>query len=95
MCLCILNISAVLMLNLQQPVDSHQEADILSWKPDRREDQEHCHKSSTGDAGSSNTGQRGCHTAGRTRSLSRSTKYTPQGFNHDKGVILATSNQSE
>lgn len=50
------------MLNLQQPVDSDQEADVLSGQPHRREDQKHGHKSSTGDTGCSNTGQGGCHT---------------------------------
>lgn len=74
--LYVLNISFVLTLNLQQPVDSDQEADVLSGQPNRREDQKHRHKSGTGDTGSSNTGQGGCHTEGKTSSLSRSTNHS-------------------
>lgn len=49
-------------LNLQQPVDSDQEADVLSGQPHRREDQKHGHQSSTGDTGCSHAGQGGSHT---------------------------------
>lgn len=51
----------MLPVNSQQPVDSDQEADVLSGQPHRREDQEHGHESSTGDTGRSNAGQSGCH----------------------------------
>ena len=65
----------VLVLNSQQPVDSDQEADVLSGQPHRREDQEHGHESRTGDTGCSDTGQGGCHTA-------QETSPTLSGTNH-------------
>lgn len=61
-CVCVCVISIVMMRNSQQPVDSNQEADVLSGQPHCSEDQKHSHESSTGDTGCSNAGQGGCHT---------------------------------
>lgn len=55
------SLSFVLTLNLQQPVNSNQEADILSGQPDCSEDQNHRHKPGAGNTGSSNTGHCGGH----------------------------------
>lgn len=42
--------------DLQKPIDSDQQADVLSGQSNRCENQQHGHQSSTGDTGSSNTG---------------------------------------
>lgn len=52
---------------LQQPVHSHQEADVLRGQPDGSQDQYHGHQSSAGNTGCSHTGQCGCHAAREAR----------------------------
>lgn len=56
------NANASTTLDSQQPVDSNQQADVLGWQADGRQDQQHGYQSGAGNAGSSNTGQGGGHT---------------------------------
>lgn len=46
----------------QQPVDSDEQADVLSRQTHGCQDEQHRNQSSTGNTGSSNTGQGGSHT---------------------------------
>ena len=51
----------------QQPVDGHQQADVLRGKAHGREDEEHGHQPGTGNTGRSHAGQCGCHAEHQSR----------------------------
>lgn len=55
------------MVGLQQPVNSDQEAYVLSGQPNCSQDQNHGHQSGTGNTGSSHTSQSGRHTARKAK----------------------------
>ena len=73
------------MSNLQQPVDSHEETDVLSWQPHRSQDQQHSHQAGTRDTGSAHTGQRSCQTVDIHK---QSQVITATPFNHSPMLQL-------
>lgn len=60
--------------HLQQPIHSHQQADVLSRQAHRCQNEEHGNQSGTGDTGCTNAGQCGCEAVRTEEAGSREEK---------------------